>query len=416
MMTPMAGIYRRRCRRGRAARGRRGFTLVELMVSVSIMVVMLLAVGKIFKMSSDASGLVIAHTEVLERLETIARVIEADLRNIRPGLLIIDSPGSLRTTDIEDATGAVQGLFDTAVPPVRFRSDGLAFFSSGGPNLHQSHWSSPPAASGEAIIFYGHSWPGGVALTTPASNWALCRRSILMLPNFNANDWPSGHQPVFTTPASVINIFQTSLPNLLRKGDTDSVDAGTLDNLSNVVRMRIDSARPVAPGANWGWNAATRIYGVWTRTELPPGFSVSADPQNNPNITDYRRAGALLAEHVGDFVVQWTDGTTYTSGASRGALRWFPSDIADDGAYDEINDLKRDQSIEEYVTGTLNYRAIWNATTWDKRPRALRITVRLYDGNQRLRESVGLVDNSVIPKPFTVTRYGQEHQVIIPIP
>jgi len=90
-MTPMVGIYRRRCRSGRAACGRRGFTLIELMVSVAIMVVMLLAVGKIFKMSSDASGLVIAHTEVLERLQTIARVMEADLRNIRPGLLIIDS-------------------------------------------------------------------------------------------------------------------------------------------------------------------------------------------------------------------------------------------------------------------------------------------------------------------------------------
>jgi len=414
-MTPMVGIYRRRCRSGWAARGGRGFTLVELMVSVTIMVLALLAVGKIFKMSSDASGLVIAHTEVLERLETIARVIEADLRNIRPGLLIIDSPGPVITTDVEDPSGVVQGLFNTAVPPVRFRSDGLAFFSSGGPNLHQSHWSSPPAASGEAIIFYGHSWPGSATDPTllasgPAADWGLCRRAILMLPNFNANDWPSGYQPLAIQNAGTINLFLTNLLPKFRTFEWEAVTGASLGALSGEIQERIDIARPL----NWSWSAGL-IRSLFGRSELPDKFSVSADA-SKPDQKDYRRGGALLAGHVGDFIVQWTDGTTYTSGANRGALRWFPSDIADDGTYDEINELKQDQSIEEYVTGTLNYRAIWNATTWDRRPKALRITVRLYDGNQRLRESVGLVDNSATPKPFTVTRYGQEHQVIIPIP
>jgi len=381
------------------------------MVSVTIMVLALLAVGKIFKMSSDASGLVVAHAEVLERLQTMARVIEADLRNIRPGLLIIDSPGSLATTDIEDPTGAVQALFDKALPPVRFRSDGLVFFSSGGPNLHQSHWSSPPAASGEAVIFYGHSWPGSAIDPTllasgPAADWGLCRRAILMLPNFNANDWPSGYQPLAIQNSGTINLFLTNLLPKFRTFEWEAVTGASLGALSGEIQERIDIARPL----NWQWSGGL-IRSLFGRSELPDKFSVSADA-SKPDQKDYRRGGALLAEQVGDFIVQWTDGNTYTSGS----LRWFPSDIADDGTYDELNDLKWDQSIEEYVTGTLNYRAIWNATTWHKRPKALRITVRLYDGNRRLRESVRLVDGAVPPNAFTVTRYGQEHQFIIPIP
>ncbi len=394
------------------------------MVSVAIMVVMLLAVGKIFKMSSDASGLVIAHTEVLERLETIARVIEADLRNIRPGLLIIDSRtippigGTLvaqQATDIEDPTGTIRNLFFNAQPPVRFRSDGLTFISSGGPDLHQSHWSTIPITSNEAIISYGHSWPGNPSFATglygtAAMNWRLCRRAILMLDSSNNADWPSGNPPSPLNTTGQLDSFLSvgGLPLGIRHADVDAIAGLQVSALVPRIQTEVDNARAKPPSTNWNW--VNSVYGLVGRSVLPATFDVNT----------YPRAGFLLAENVGDFIIEWTDG-------SGSPLNWYGQfrHIADLNGNDipweagefigpKNTNVTKPSSIEDPTFMPPIYIAIWDSATWDRRPKALRITVRLYDGNQRLRESVGLVDGS--GTPFTVTRYGQEHQVIIPIP
>lgn len=432
---PDPGCYSATSKRGAPVpKHIKAFTLVELLVSVAILVVALLAVGKIFKMCSDASSAVIAHADVLERLQTISRAIEADLRSITPGLLIINSwplPAAGSTlfsdqpTDIDDPTNAVRTAFYDAIPRVRFRSDGLAFLSAGGPNLHQSHWSTPPVSSGQAVIFYGHSWPGNPYAPTSlpaiaATDWVLCRRATLIL-LFDLAGFIHGQPGITWGDLSPPKLFPVAgnaflASNEFRFCRVDAVVGEhptllkpvigeTLDMLMRKIRKRVDKAR----AKGWSQWPAGDIFGLGGRSELPAKFN------------DYRRAGALLADHVGDFIIEWTDG----KGSPQ---NWFGAhrDIDGDGNADVSPAVFLTQIGTQWVdvatafqavTSTQlgdPYLAIWNKTTWDSRPKALRITMRLYDANRRLRQSVRLIDSG--GTPVTATRYGQEHQVVIPIP
>lgn len=71
---------------------REGFTLTELMVSIAILVIAMLAVSYIFTSVSRTSGLTTAYIELTHTLDVMRRTMQQDLDAMAPGVLIIDSP------------------------------------------------------------------------------------------------------------------------------------------------------------------------------------------------------------------------------------------------------------------------------------------------------------------------------------
>jgi hypothetical protein len=180
---------------------------------------------------------------------------------------------------------------------------------------------------------------------------------------------------------------------------------------------------------------------------------------------------------VADFRVEWTDGGVDLLGADLdpntpddGGTRWFglrpdPTDLSGaevdnitsgapmrhiavqrqdafiyidptltpeaqadvQAAEQALNDVYRDK-VEWSPDGnagttTAAYRAIWRGDTWQYRPKALRISYRLYDDNDRLRQS-GETDfnrdgeadsDGVLPKR-QVLRAGREFSVVVRVP
>ena len=376
-------------------RANRAFTLVELMVAVTVLVLVMLGVGKIFSVSSDAAGRTVAHAELLQRLEDLRRVMTHDLQTMHEGLLIIDSPAPARTTDIEDPGGTLLTKFDSPDPPIRFRSDGLVFLSSGGPGLHRSFWSESPdpneamgdlalAASGEGVLFYGHSWPGGSLMTSPAIDWRLCRRAVVLLP------MSAGKYRWTDEAANPPNGYSLdTLDEDLRLGTIDAVARQTLVDLIGT------------------FSPTSRFWGLTTRSELPAAFS--ADPNDSADY--FRRGSPLLDEHLGDFIIEWTDGETNTT---TGLLNWYgrTRDVDYDGA-DDVTPSPSGGGVTEFG----QYQAIWCSArdTWEDRPRALRITVRLYDPTRRITQAQQFVrakDNAL----DSLARYGQEYSFLVRLP
>ncbi len=79
-------------RDARPRRAMRGFTLVELLVTVALLTVTIFAVSSIFNISSDATSRTMAHTEVISASAAVQQQLTDQLSKIEPGLLIIESP------------------------------------------------------------------------------------------------------------------------------------------------------------------------------------------------------------------------------------------------------------------------------------------------------------------------------------
>ena len=138
----------------------------------------------------------------------------------------------------------------------------------------------------------------------------------------------------------------------------------------------------------------------------------------------YRRACFLLSEHVGDFIIEWTDGSVVDPGDDLADPRddldtrtqWFgwgrdtncdgniavgQDDVVSKTAwlqtYDSgdtlglLSTFANNIEIERADNGFARYYAIWATQLNDPAyaPRALRILIRLYDSQMRLRDSRG---------------------------
>lgn len=172
---------------GRAVRSRRfapGFTLVELMVSVGILLIMLTMVGTIFSMASKASGQATAHNEIMGNFRALKSQLESDLRGLHKDSIVAFWHQITPITD--PATGETKNV----------RTDRMVFFAMGDFQTIEQLWDyrqHRPAdlaanqtdgvrtiRASAARIFYGQELNS--YNQSPASNVILARRSKLLVP------------------------------------------------------------------------------------------------------------------------------------------------------------------------------------------------------------------------------------------
>lgn len=375
------------------------FTLTELMVSVAVLVIAMLAVSYIFSSVTRTSGITTANIELTDVIETMRQTMQADLNAIAPGLLIIDSPDP-RAVDLNNekpyVPDAVGEDFIDNDPNYAPRRDRLVLLTSTNPGTYASWWGG---TSGEAIITYGHNgvWQSDLSNSAPIPLWqavyfptAMSRtlgRRVILLGVDDESGNGLAQYPLGPSEATFDRFHQ---------GWDDAVG----ETLSALL-IRLDGL------------TSAQIRGLWRRSAAFYSVSpASADP-------DYHGKHAFqFMPRVGHFIVEWTEGEL----AVGGGLLWFGlyrgRDINKDGTDDLIFADRRnttwppDPSAADYyppeeaaaAPDHPGYRAIWRVDkgTWHLRPKALRITVRLYDSNKRLRDAD--------------ERLGQERSFILEVP
>ena len=133
---------------------RGGVTLVEMLVAVSVTVVMLLAVGMVFRSATEAAGLGLASNEVMGQLRAVTGQLDKDFRGLRA-----DMPMAI--------------IFEIdPCDPCGIRYDRISFFANGDFQMPvpagrvKPGFSAPTVSGNVARIFYGQSDDAAAVLET----------------------------------------------------------------------------------------------------------------------------------------------------------------------------------------------------------------------------------------------------------
>ncbi len=149
-----------KARRLAASRRRaRGFTLVELMIAVAVLVVIIVATSKIFGTVGKLTSLGQATADVLQETTAIERQIRSDFERLAPNGVFAIRCVSIRN-DINVPLGP---LLNPALPDAAIiRADQLLFFTNGVQSIQtyrQGPWGSNHRGQGTAgRIYYGHAF------------------------------------------------------------------------------------------------------------------------------------------------------------------------------------------------------------------------------------------------------------------
>ncbi len=345
-------------RYGQSAR-RRAFSLAELVISVGILVLMLSLAGQVFNITVQSTGQATALTESMQQLRVLERTLRDDLRSVQPGNSLIFIQGNPvnaywtqngKDSDDDSATakaGPATGYPHPSDPerevsigsgnPVQPRADILMIFTAR-PGVSFAETGANQTSSNLQQVVYGHAElgeylpnptpgtgapsyvfqpdlntdpllsmfptdvvsaapypsPDKIAIT-PAAQWHLARRSVLLLPT----DPPTAVDP----PLLVLDD-----PRLLT-GEMDvfrRADVGVMRNFqyeTEVLRSQVDgTGLPI--GGPWFlpriFGDVTGPYALWqkpfTRSRLDP----------TPPALYANRIGAYLLPNCASFKVEWS--------------------------------------------------------------------------------------------------------------
>lgn len=140
----------------------RAFTMVELMVAVSLLVIVIAATSRIFSTASKVAAIGEANTSVLQETAAIERQIRSDLSRLDyDGVLVVQCVAV--ANNYNQTTNATAPLIDPSRPATAIiRCDQLAFFAKGtqdsarfmgGQDLGTGNGL---ARSGSSRVLYGH--------------------------------------------------------------------------------------------------------------------------------------------------------------------------------------------------------------------------------------------------------------------
>ena len=146
---------------------RRGFTLIEILVAIAVLVVVILICGQAFQAASAVARKGEASGDALQEAWTVKRQIEDDLSRINPdGALVIHSvevPNDFNRSKWA-GTGVRPGLINPNLPPTApVRCDQLLFFTGGyepstkyGSNQFGQLAGVPRIMGGASMVSFGH--------------------------------------------------------------------------------------------------------------------------------------------------------------------------------------------------------------------------------------------------------------------
>jgi len=382
------------------------FTLMELMVSISILIIIILSVGVMFsgasKTVSGSQGLM----DVMSSVRATQGLIERDIAGLDKNAYIV-----IR-----------QRIQTPAFGDKSLRCDQISFISNGSfPNRTGANSNSP--FTDGTIANAAHIWWGQLIMEKNNGD------ASYMAPNQTAAT-PAGRLPTGFDPVSgaVINEGEAVLgrrANLLMPGPAS---AGTI--VSNGQPLMAYSSPSVAEATITGndtvpahisssrydviaQSPAQLMQAISAYRTANPGTTPEADLLTyraralasvydtevlaNPFVNGYFRTHPVVMQGVSSFKIEWTDGRTYQSGdgdnpdpSLYGQLRWYS---APGGVYHEpinfsINFVKTPDPNDYVVTFSYYNRPYW--------PKALRFTMHV--ASDRLSGGRDFVQVVYLPK------------------
>jgi prepilin-type N-terminal cleavage/methylation domain-containing protein len=145
-----------------------GFTLTESVVAVAILVVVVVAAGRLFQSAGAVTGLGLAGADVLQEAAAIERQIRGDLARLsREGFLVI------RCVAVPNDVRGPGPLLDPFLgPEAVIRADQILFFTHGAHSIQtlRSGSGADRRAQGSAArVYYGHAFqvPDGPPVERP---------------------------------------------------------------------------------------------------------------------------------------------------------------------------------------------------------------------------------------------------------
>ena len=349
----------------------RAFTLVELMVAVGLLLVVIIAVSRIFSTASKVAGLGEAVNDILQETGAIERQIRTDISRIDyDGVLVIQCVAIKNNANLLSSSSAP--LIDPTRPAnATIRCDQLVFFSKGtqtsarfagnqdlGPfnGLARSNvsrilyghgvqlpdlipqgsasssrpdpiafsdapllpWSFDTAASGS--LDYKYWWGGGGGVTNgtqpEARDWTLARQAILLADD--GGDLRRFHKATDTTPTTYGNNSAVSLFEQLNL-ETVIAAANLLPNY-NVINSRVDVVatnlndirKILAPvgSTTWRQRIVNGFFGPFLGYGQLAGYVRSEKVAPSMNRQDVMLTTPTLATNCSNFMVDWTWGPT----------------------------------------------------------------------------------------------------------
>lgn len=339
---------------------RRAFTMVELMVAVSLLVVVIAATSRIFSTASRVAGLGEANTNILQETAAIERQIRGDLARLdTDGVFVIQCVAV--GNNVNQTANPSAPLIDPSRPPnAIIRADQLLFFAKGSQDSARfSGGQVMPATSGLARsavsrVLYGHGvqlpdlipvggqrpdpigfddgplvpwsfdslsdgasldyqyWIGGGGGRTngtqpEARDWTLARQAVLLADDGNIKTLFQSNATY--GPNSAVSLFNQA--NLY----TPLSDAALSPN-PDVVNARVDVAasnlddirRILAPAGNANWR--TRIingfFGAFGDYGQLGGYVRSEKRAPSMDRQDVMLTTSTLASNCSTFMVDWT--------------------------------------------------------------------------------------------------------------
>ncbi len=191
---------------------RSAFTLTEMIVSIGILVLMMSMVGSVFQVTTESTGQARALMEVSATVRLLLDTLQKDLANLNPqrSILVIQTNPinaywKVEQGEVDPDGDPSNGYIHPADPERELpdgtgdmdapRADMLMFFTS----RKQRSVMYPDIWSNIAQVVYGHAEIGeldnagawvappvpfpapGIPFNTPAENWHLARRAVLLV-------------------------------------------------------------------------------------------------------------------------------------------------------------------------------------------------------------------------------------------
>ncbi|MGB4258569.1 MAG: prepilin-type N-terminal cleavage/methylation domain-containing protein [Phycisphaerae bacterium] len=414
---------------GGARRGLRpGFTLAELMVSVAVLLVLMTMVAWIFSTATRASSVATASNE----LNAFARAAENQFGRDLDGLLK-DSFIGIWYQLTEDPRYA------GASPKRYLRTDRIVFFTAGDHSSIKQlrdqrsvrDWPSgqalidPPGASGllnpgpirgsVAKVFLGHSYPTDQTDTANANTdprtWVLTRRSQVVTPDLDIVAVRHVLNSVDSVQADQME-FELRGPDTWERlwlsptSDSPLADLRPLADLFGPDGNHGLMAEDPWTYFDWldftGASTGIRYWGAMRRPVVNIKNNIGMHMLFLPGCAEFK---------VQRWIERWpTNGAPLGPNSPYGMPRWWPEEDPDGNGIPHETDSSDFPFVSSLSSNTINIREYFNgpqpassglgvtpryppgaSQPWlyfsaDDVPRAIKITVRLFDQNQRIAD------------------------------
>lgn len=389
----------------------RGFTLVELLVTVVITSIILLVVNQVFTTVSSAVGVGMATSELLTNTRPIGdqfrEDFEAMLSPALNGYMIIvnNTQSNQKILPADEETGFDRNVRDDQIMFFRDAGGMTSLTPSADGTFDPQSLPSPSAAR----IWFGHALrtnsdgqlPGSTGLGNEpnvyASDWILARQAALLDADADANDW---HAESCRWNATVVNVT------------TDITDPQLRDSLTDVVKLDLLGTSDDDGVVGGTGTPGAGNYIVW-EDDTPHEYILRA--KRNMFVTTRLRVNPVpdgtsfeswriaqmhpyFAGHVSDFVVEFAgdyDGTPGldtldTLDPNAGQIIWYsgtnlPSSGFVDG--DDSNPAP-DSPIYDASSGAGSPDHVFvfrHGASGDKGwPHMVRIRYRLHDSRDKI--------------------------------